>query len=133
MFPLSTWAILLLLLFALTNCNMNITGNCNNHVSQQIANSGKTFRVVKFDRRCGSTTANSIQLSVVNYIDSLPNEAGNIFISNSKVGGYIEQDTSVIASWLNDTTVLIRYDEDLQLFKKDSLFGQTHIIYEIKH
>src|SRR5690349_19326661 len=101
MFPLKTLSVLLLLLLFLTNCNLNITGNCNNHVSQQIANSGNTLRIVKFDRRCGSTTANSIDLSVVNSIDSLPNEAGNIFISNSKVGGYIERDTSVLASWLN--------------------------------
>lgn len=132
MYPLRNWTIILLLLFTMTNCNLNITGDCNNHVFQQIANSSKTSRIVKFDRGCGATTDNSIQLSVVNYTDSLPNETGNIFISNSKVGGYIERDTSVLASWLNDTTVLIRHDNDLEVFKKDSLVGITRIIYEVK-
>jgi hypothetical protein len=133
MFPFRTWPILLLLLFILTNCNLNITGDCNNHVSQQIVNKSKTFKIVKFDRGCGATTANSIQMSVVNHNDSLPNEAGNIFISNSKVGAYIERDTSVLASWLNDTTVLVKHDKDLEVFKKDSLVGRTRIIYEVKH
>ena len=132
MFPLKNRMILLLLLFILTKCNLNITGDCNNHISQQIANNSKTFKIVKFDRGCGATTANSIQLSVVIHNDSLPNEAGNIFISNSKVGGYIERDTSVLASWLNDTTVLIKYDKDLEIFKKDSLVGRTRITYEVK-
>jgi hypothetical protein len=71
-------------------------------------------------------------LSIVNHDDSLPNEAGNIFISNSKVGRYIERDTSVLASWLNDTTVFIRHDKNMEIFKKDSLVGKTRIIYEVK-
>ena len=132
MFPLRTWTVLLLLLFILTNCNLNITGECNNHIFQRITNNSKTLRIVKFDRGCGATTDNSIQLSVVNFNDSLPNEAGNIFISNSKVGGYIERDTSVLASWLNDTTVLIMHDKDLEIFKKDSLVGRTLVTYEVK-
>ena len=127
-----TWSILFLLLFILTNCNLNITGDCTNHVVQQIANNSKALRIVKFDRGCGSTDGNPIQLSVVNYNESLPNEAGNIFIANSKVGGYIERDTSVLAFWVNDTTVLIRHDKDLEIFKKDSLVGKTHFIYEVK-
>lgn len=120
------------MLFILTNCNLNITGDCNNHVVQQIANNSKTLRIVQFDRGCGATAGSSIQLSVVNYNESLPNEAGNIFISNSKVGGYIELDTNVLASWVNDTTVLIKHDKDLEIFKKDSLVGKTRIIYEVK-
>jgi hypothetical protein len=129
---LRPWLSLLLLLFILTNCNLNIAGDCNNHVFQQITNNSKTFRIVKFDRGCGATTGNSIQLSVVNYNDSLPNETGNLFISNSKVGGYIERDTSVQASWLDDTTIMIRHDKDLEIFKKDSMVERTRIVYEVK-
>jgi hypothetical protein len=129
---LRTWLSLLLLLFILTNCNLNIAGDCNNHVYQEINNNSKTFRIVKFDRGCGATTGNSIQLSVVSYNDSLPNETGNLFISNSKVGGYIERDTSVQASWLDDTTIMVRHDKDLEIFKKDSMVERTRIVYEVK-
>jgi hypothetical protein len=127
---LRIWILLLLATF--TSCNFNITGECNNHVYQQIDNGNKTLKIVKFDRGCGATTGNSIQLSVVSYNDSLPNEAGNIFVSNSKVGMYIERDTSVQASWLNDRTILIRHDKDLEVFKKDSLVGKTRVVYEVK-
>lgn len=69
---------------------------------------------------------------MIKYNDSLPNESGNIFISNSKVGMYIENDTSVQATWLNEVTILVRHDKDLEVFKKNSLVGKTHVIYQVK-
>lgn len=124
------WILLLLVTF--TRCNSNVTGDCNNHVYEQIDNSKRTFKIVKFDRGCGATTSNSIQLSVIDYNDSLRNEAGNIFIANSKVGMYIERDTSVQASWLNDSTILVRHDKDLEVFKKNSMAGKVNVVYEMK-
>ncbi len=118
--------------FALTQCNFNVTGDCKNHIYQQIENQSKTYKIIKFDRGCGATTGNSIQLSLVSFKDSLPNQGGNLFISNSKVGGYVERDTSANASWLTDRTILIKHDKDLDIFKKATSVGTIKIVYEIK-
>jgi hypothetical protein len=124
-------------LFALTylcfSCNFNVAGDCKNHIYGEIENQARTFKIMKFGRGCGATTGNSIQLSIIRHNESLLNEAGNTFISNSKVGMYIKRDTSVQPSWINDSTVLIRLDSDLEVFKKDSMVGKVRVIYSIKH
>lgn len=116
----------------MTQCSCNIVGDCSNHIFKQINNSNSSYKIIKFDRECGATTGNSIQLSVIKYYDSLPNEGGNIFISNSKVGGYIEHDTSVQFSWINHAAILIRYDKDLDIYKKDSIVNNIKVIYQLK-
>jgi hypothetical protein len=120
------------LLLFLCKCNFSITGECNNKVYKEVYSPNKINKIVKFDRECGATVANSIQLSVISYKDTLPNESGNLFITNSKVGGYIETDTSVSVFWLNDTTVKIKYDKDLDIFKKDTAVNKIKIFYEVK-
>ena len=119
----------MLIILTLLQFSCDITGDCNNHIYAQIKNNDNTFKILKFDRECDATTGNSIQLSLVKSTDSLPNKSGNLFISNSKVGGYIENDTSVQPSWTDDTTILIKYDKDLNIFKKDSLVYNVKIVY----
>ena len=119
-----------LLAIILSKCN--IAGDCSNHLSSQISNAKGNFKIVKFDRGCGATTDNNIQLSVIKFSDSLPNESGNIFISESKVGANLDLDTSVQAHWVNDTTIIVTHDRDLGIFKKNTQVKKLTVIYQLK-
>lgn len=110
----------------------NIAGDCENQVLLKIINNSKSHKIVKFDRGCGATTSNNIQLSVLKFSDSLSNEAGNIFISDSSEGVANEEDIGVQVYWLNDSSIKIIYPKDLQVFKKDSLVNNFKVIYETK-
>ncbi|MBK9980973.1 MAG: hypothetical protein IPP15_00880 [Saprospiraceae bacterium] len=120
------------LLFAVVLKSCNIAGDCSNRIYKEVFNSNHEFKVVKFDRGCGATTGNSIQLSILKAVDSLPNEGGNLFICNSKVGGYIERDTSVQITWLTNNEILVKYDRDQTVFKKESLIKNFQITYLVK-
>jgi hypothetical protein len=124
--------VILAILTLLLDFSCDITGDCNNYNYKQINNEDNTFKILKFDRGCGATTANSIQLSLINFSDSLFNEPGNLFISNSKVGGYMENDTSVQPYWKDRTTIVIKYDKDLDVFKKDTLVYNIKVVYQAK-
>ncbi len=123
---------LMLITIGFSQCVTNIGGECSNTIYKQIDNEKKIFKIIKFDRNCGATTSNSIQLSVLNFNDSLPNDGGNIFISDSKVGGYIERDTSVEVIWIDNNLILIKYDRDLRIFKNDTLVNNIKIMYQLK-
>ena len=122
----------LIIIIILLGYNCNIAGDCKNHILLTIYNNSKTLKIVKFDRGCGATTSNNIQLSLLKFSDSLSNEAGNIFISDSPVGGYTDKDKSIQASWFNDNTIKITYPKELQVFKKDSIVNNFKVIYEAK-
>jgi hypothetical protein len=76
---------------------------------------------------CGATVGNSIQISVISYADSLSENSGNVFIASS--AGWDESDTTVIPVWLDDNSILIRYDSARTIFKKDSIINQIRISY----
>jgi hypothetical protein len=99
----------------------NIAGTCGNTIEQEIISPDKHYKLVKFDRDCGATTSNSVQISVIGVNEKLENIAGNIFIADSD---------SVEMKWLSKTDILIRHRDSLQVFtKRDRIEGFT-IHYE---
>jgi hypothetical protein len=117
----------LLSLICLSKC---ITADqCTNDILIEHINQAKTYKVVKFDRGCGATTGNSIQLSVIPVDEHLENTAGNVFIAGSMSGSYLKDDKSVSVSWLNDSTIKIKYDNKLKIFKKDITRGKLKVLY----
>lgn len=110
----------------ITQQSCDITGDCSNHVAAEIASPNQNYKIVEFDRGCGATTGNSIQLSVIKSTDSLPDDAGNIFIADSTI-----RNKCVLASWINDKTILVKHNDNLRIFKKDSLVAGFKIIYEL--
>ena len=87
---------------------------------------------MKFFNWCGYTASNNINLSVLKNSDSVENRERIIFTSESKLGSKLDHDTTVKVSWLNDSTVLIQYDRDLQIFKKELILEEIRIKYETK-
>jgi len=119
-------AALLVIAICMTGCD----DVCSNEVIAEKVNNSKTYKLVHFDRNCGATTGNSNQLSIVSIDKSLDNEGGNIFIASSDSGSNLETDRGVVAKWLNDSTVLIKYEKDLTVFEKVNKVGEINVVYE---
>ena len=109
----------------------NLTGDGENEIYQRILNIDKTQTIIKFDRDCGATVGNSVHVSVMYASDSVNNESGNIFIAGMK-GSWDESDTTVVISWIDNNSILIKYDKNLTVFKKDSMINDTNVIYQVK-
>lgn len=119
--------------FALLAIAISMTGCddlCTNEVIAKKVNNSKTYKLVHFDRNCGATTGNSNQLSIVSIDEDLDNEGGNVFIASSKSGSSLETDRGVVAKWLNDSTVLVKYEKDLTVFEKVNKVGEINVVYE---
>lgn len=120
----------ILIMCLLFFCGCSAADMCANKPLAEYFNRTKNHKIIKFDRNCGATTANSIQLSVIPVEEDLENSAGNIFIANSLSGNDLKNDKSVLVSWLNDHTIKVKYDSRLKIFKKESANGKFKIIYE---
>jgi len=103
---------------------------CSNQVIIEKVNNSKTQKLIHFDRDCGATTGNSNQISIISIDGNLDNNKGNIFIAGSGSGSNLEVDREVIAEWLNDTAISIKYDTTLTVFKKIDKLGKIKIVYE---
>jgi hypothetical protein len=112
----------LILTYILSACDT--TSGCSNTIMNRINSLDSQSKILIFGRDCGATTANSIQISVLKAKDSLPNDGGNIFISNAR--GNVE------ASWVNEKIIRIKYNRNLEIYKKDSLVSGFEIVYQIQ-
>ena len=113
------------LLFLLAGCSLY---DCGNDIYQRLDNRYKQYKILKFSRSCGATTGPSTQISVLPFDKELSNEdGGNIFVCNAYIN-----DTSVKVQWTNDTSILITYKKDLEIFKNDSTFNDVKVKYQIE-
>lgn len=106
---------------------------CSNELLSEYSSPNKAYKVVKFDRGCGATTGNSIQMSIIPNEMDAKNEVGNIFIGDIRPGNNIHADSTVMVSWLNDSTVVVKYNPKLRMFKTKSSYGGFRIIYKSIH
>jgi hypothetical protein len=108
-----SWALTLL-----TRCNLI---SCENEIIEEIKNSNKGYKAVVFKRDCGATTQSSTQISIIPISQILPNEGGNVFVTESG---------NLSAEWTNDTTLLIKYTDHERIFKQDSAYLKIRIMYQ---
>jgi hypothetical protein len=119
-----------LTLLAVIICMTGCDDLCSNEVIVEKVNNSKAYKLIHFDRNCGATTGNSNQLSIVSIDEDLDNEGGNVFIASSNSGSNLETDRGVVAKWLNDSTVLVKYERDLTVFEKVDKVGEINVVYE---
>ena len=103
---------------------------CTNDILAEYRNPSRIYKVIAFDRGCGATTASSIQLSVIPIEEDLENTSGNIFIASSISGNDLKNDRTIMVSWLNDSTIKVKCDSRLNIFKKENKNGKFNIVYE---
>jgi hypothetical protein len=120
--------LMVLVIFVFSVSCVNITGDCENKIYQRIASPDKKMVFVKFDRGCGATVGNSIQLSLIESTKELPNDAGNVFISDAH-GNWDYADTSVSVEWVNNKQVAVHFDSTLRVYLKKQLVDSIQILF----
>lgn len=116
------WYVIILSSF-LTGCRSHI---CNNEFPTEHPSPDGKWKYVIFDRNCGATTTNNLQVSVLPASASLPNESGNAFIADSDHGA-----TSRVAEvvWVGSYTLQINYSSKARVFRKEAQIGPVQINY----
>lgn len=77
----------------------NLPDPCSNEVLSEIPSPNGKLKAVIFTRSCGATTANSRQITIILASHLLPNEAGNIFIS--------DREPFLTVKWSDDQNLVI--------------------------
>jgi len=126
-FPLTAcFCILAYLFFELSNFDP-----CENDVIQQIQSPDGQSKVVIFERGCGATTSTSTQVSILPTGSDLPDEVGNIFITDSNHGA-APRGPEISAEWLNRQGLKIIYDRRAAVFTKIKRFKNVTITYKTR-
>ena len=78
---------------------LNLPDPCSNEVVSEVPSPNGELKAVIFTRNCGATTANSRQITILPASHSLPNEAGNVFIS--------DREPPLTVQWTDDQNLII--------------------------
>jgi hypothetical protein len=106
---------------------------CGNDVVREVRAPNGRMKAVVFERDCGSTTGFSTQISLLSSNKSLPNEIGNIFVATTDGGrfpGATWGGPDVDVSWVDDTHLLLRYDNRASVFKREESLANVNVRYE---
>lgn len=106
--------------------------DCKNELIYAQSNSDNTRHLYAFTRNCGTTTSESIQLSLFNKNISLDDiEGGNIFIADGKptLESYKE---AISIKWIDKKALEVQFDKTLRVFKKDTVWNNIRIRYLLK-
>ncbi|MFZ1494140.1 MAG: hypothetical protein WAU60_12095 [Candidatus Competibacter denitrificans] len=98
---------------------------CGNEIFQEKAAPKGRFKAVLFQRDCGATTGFSTQVSLIPVDAPLPNESGNVFVTNSH-----PQDTQINLQWRTPENLLIRNGVSLKTIKQEVFYQGIRIDYE---
>ncbi|MER2526460.1 MAG: hypothetical protein ABTR07_00880 [Candidatus Competibacter denitrificans] len=98
---------------------------CGNEIFQEIAAPKGRFKAVLFQRDCGATTGFSTQVSLIPVDAPLPNESGNVFVTNGH-----PQDTQINLQWRTPENLLIRNGVSLKTVKQEAFYQGIRIDYE---
>ena len=102
---------------------------CENSEISSLSNVTGEFRAVLFERSCGATTSFSTQVSVLRAGRSLPNEAGNVFVSDDDSGAAQAAEWGgpyASIDWAGERTLVIAFDRNAEVYKSvEELAGVT--------
>ena len=84
--------------------------DCVNEVSREVVSPDGKMKIVVFSRDCGATTGFNTQATVLGANERLPDSPGNAFIFD---------DCEANVSWQSDSSVLVVFDRDVRVSKKE--------------
>ena len=119
----------LLLMSANSTGCINLTGDCANEIHRIHHSPSKQLKAVVFQRDCGATTGFTTQISIISANSDLPNQAGNVFVSDTDHGKSPSGPGGgppVEVEWKGESSLNITYDNRARVFlRKDSQNGIT--------
>ncbi len=101
------------------------SGMCRNEIASELLSPNGKNKVITFQRDCGATTGFSTQISLISANSNLPNEGGNIFISD----GHPDV-TNVRIKWLSPEKILIDVGVKKTVFKNENQVRGIEILYQ---
>ena len=115
----------LLLTATLVACAL-LVACCRNEAPAEHLSPDGQWKYVSFDRNCGATTRDNLQISILAASKRLPNEAANAFIADDNHGA-----TRFVAQpeWVSSRELRIIYSPKARVFKKESQVGPIRITY----
>ena len=102
---------------------------CENKVLSEIISPDRLHRAVLFNRSCGATTGNSLQVSVLDRDGTLAS-GGNLFVADQPAEEAPAIDPAVRLRWQSNGQLLVRYDPRLWIFKQDGEATGIGAMYE---
>ncbi len=112
-------------LVGLGGCSSDL---CENAVVSRKPSPDEKNDAVSFQRSCGSTTGNAIEVSILPR-QATPAAGGNLFIADDNHG---EISATVWVEWRSPTILVIAYDRRARVFKKETGWGAIKIEYAPK-
>lgn len=114
------------LVFAMALCSCNITGKCQNVPQYRSANPTGIFDVVVFNRNCGATSGNNIQISIVNHNDSIDD-----YVSGNVLSAFgVSYTEGIKPNWSSKNSINIFIYRSSRIAKKKSYLNGVTISYK---
>lgn len=105
--------------------NFLVKDICSNEIVKELISPDNKTKVILFQRDCGATTDFSTQISIISAHEDLPNDGGNIFVTE---GHPNENDIEI--TWLSPTKLAIRNIlPKNEIHKKELKCNNIQIIY----
>ena len=108
---------------------------CANEPLAEVRSPGGARKAVVFQRDCGATTGFSTQLSVLPADGELPDESGNVFVSDTDHGAAPSGPgggPAVDVAWLGESRIVIRHHPRTRVFRAKPRIGAVEVRYEAR-
>jgi hypothetical protein len=95
---------------------------CANEVLREHSSPGGKLKVVVFQRDCGATTGFSTQASILSAEEDLPEEGGNLFVSDTNHGAAPSGPgggPEVRVGWKNARELWLSHHRNARIFKAE--------------
>jgi hypothetical protein len=105
---------------------------CGNEIMSELTSPDGAKKLVVFKRDCGATTPFSTQASIIPANARLPNESGNLFISDTDRGAAPSGPTSgpgLQVIWENSRSVVLSYHPKTRVFKAQDEVSGVRVRY----
>lgn len=96
---------------------------CANEIISESSSPDGVKRLVVFQRDCGATTGFSTQVSVLSATKPLPNNGGNLYVSDSNHGAAPSGPgggPAVNVTWVSNQSVVLTHHPKVRVFKSES-------------
>lgn len=107
---------------------------CANSVLSQATSPDGRLKAVVFQRNCGATTGFSTHVSLVPLTSVLPNEAGNIFVTDTNHGAAPSGPgggPKVFVKWVSSTQLQVACHSRARTFNMQKQFDSISISYKL--
>ncbi|MBL9172799.1 MAG: hypothetical protein JNL10_04630 [Verrucomicrobiales bacterium] len=114
------FALLVFLVLVVVKVAGRLGPECVNDVRQVVDSPDGRKKIVVFSRNCGATTGFSTQVSILESMQTLPDQGGNAFIA--------DKGTAKV-SWKANGDILVLLDPGVRVFKKERTVSGVSIEY----